>query len=332
MHLGHCFRSSLIFLSVFTTTAAQADCPEGQEVFTSCQIEGRNTEVFTCYNDQVATYGYGPIGSAPELFLSEPIETVDFEPWSGLGKAIIESVTFYNDGHSYEVVGGFDRPFSEEEMLAEDWHFGWVEVARNIEKLARLTCVPETVNFGFGGGIFDAMVAAGLTWDDRSKTWVRDQSHPMPTPVLLAQEQNGATEDCLPATEFSLGGVGMGISAQALAKLGAPEDMGKTFVDGRPIDQIAVSGLLIDILEGRVIEAHATSPEWETPAGLRVGLTRGEVVRILGRVPSGALPTADRFTALSCMGDQDDFPLWYAAIAFGQDKRVQSISFTHLAP
>lgn len=285
-----------------------------------------------CYDDQVATYRYGPIGEAPELFLSEPITTVDFEPWSGLGKAIFESVTFYNEGYSYEVVGGFDRPFSEEEMLLENRHFGWIEVARDAQSLARLECVPDTVSYGFGEGIYDAIVAAGLAWDDRSQTWVPDQSQAMPTPVLLAQDQNGAVADCLPATEFTLGGVGMGDPVETLGKLGSPEASNNISADGRPVDQITAHGLLIDFLGGQMTEMHATSPGWETPSGLRVGLTGGEVIRILGRVPNGEVATAQRFTAPVCLGTEEDFPTWYAVIGFGPDKRVEHISFTSLRP
>ncbi|KEJ94829.1 hypothetical protein SAMN05444149_105437 [Pseudosulfitobacter pseudonitzschiae] len=142
-------------------------------MFTSCQIADRDTEVMVCSDNQVATYRYGPIGGAPDLFLSEPVALVDFEPWSGSGTAIHERVTFYKDGFSYEVGGGFERPFSDEEMQLGPRHFGWVEVARNGEVLSRLECIPETVSYGFGdGGLYAAKVAAGLVWDDRSATWI----------------------------------------------------------------------------------------------------------------------------------------------------------------
>jgi hypothetical protein len=86
-YLGVC----LVCLGVFLTSKAQAGCAPGQEPFTSCQIEGRDTEVFVCFDDNVATYSYGPIGGSPELFLSETIAQVDFQPWSGLGTAISEA-------------------------------------------------------------------------------------------------------------------------------------------------------------------------------------------------------------------------------------------------
>ena len=176
--MGPNWKASLLFIAAFSATEVQAGCPQGQEAFTSCQIEGRNTEVFVCFDDQVATYSYGPIGGPPELILSETIEHVDYEPWSGLGTAISESVTFYNGDYAYDVGGGFDLPFSEEEMLLPIRRFGWVEVTESGQRAASLECIPDTVSYGFGGGIYDLKVAAGQTWDSYSFTWVSDLIQP----------------------------------------------------------------------------------------------------------------------------------------------------------
>lgn len=303
----------------------------GQEAFTSCQIEGRNTEVFVCHDDQIATYSYGPIGEAAALFLSETIENVDFEPWSGSGKAIHENVTFYNGDFSYEVGGGFDRPFSDEEMLLGIRRFGWVDVAQNDEIVSRLECTPKTVSYGFGGGIYDAKVAAGLVWDDYSKTWT--SGAPVQIPVLKTETRHHDPGDCLPATEFAFGFPKMGDRLTApYHKLGSPEASGTFTLGGLEIDRMTVNGLEIDILQDVVIGMKATEPMWKMPSGLQVGLTRGEVIRILGHAPNGAEPTAEKFSALVCLDDQDTIAKWYAVIVFGQDKRVQSISLASLSP
>ena len=162
------------------------------------------------------TYSYGPIGSTPDLFLSETIERVDFEPWSGLGKAISESVTFYNGDFSYEVGGGFDRPFSDEKMELGPRRFGWMDVAQNRQSLSRLECIADTVGYGWGGGMYDTKVAAGLVWDDCSKTWLGDVV--TQTPILFSDDHGG----CLVGPEFMLGGVAMGDPVATLHKLGLP--------------------------------------------------------------------------------------------------------------
>jgi len=277
-----------------------------------------------CFDDQIATYSYGPIGGAPELVLSETIEDVDYEPWSGVGKAISESVTFYNGDYAYDVGGGFERPFSEEEMRRPIRRFGWVEVTESGEHAASLACVPDTVSYGFGGGIHDLKVAAGLTWDSYSFTWVSDLNT---TPILAQYYEDGAYADCLPPEEFSLNGVHMGDPFAILGKLGTPEPTDEVSFSDEPIDRMYLVDTDIDFFQDVVIAMSTTSPHWNTPSGIRAGLTRGEVIRILGRVPHGYSATSQVFTTHACSDVQDAPDEWIVFIDFGQDKRVQRISF-----
>lgn len=306
---------------------ALADCPAGQEPFTSCQIEGRGTEVAVCFDHEVVTYQYGPIDGAPELVLTESVTQVDYEPWSGLGKAIIESVTFYNGDFAYDVGGGFDRPFSDEEMLQPIRRFGWVEVTESGATAAYLECIPETVSYGFGGGIYDIKVAAGQSWDPNSFTWMSGSIVPTNPPLLLESHLYERTGDCLPASEFSLNGVSMGDPLHKLGKLGSPEVVTDPFGSGELIDRMVLVGANIDIFQDKVYGMSTTSERWETPSGLRVGLTRGEVFRILGRVPDGYNATSSRIHTHVCSVVQDAEDEWGMLIEFGQDKRVGSISF-----
>lgn len=308
-------------------TMALADCPAGQEPFTSCQIEGRGTEVAVCFDDEVVTYRYGPIGGAPDLTLTDTIAYVDFEPWSGLGKAISESTTFYNGDYAYDVGGGFDRPFSEEEMQQPIRRFGWVEVTQSGAVAAYLECIPETLSYGFGGGIFDLKVAAGQTWDSESFTWISDSNVPTVPTSLLENHLDKNVVDCLPASEFSLNGVSMGDPLDALGKLGSPEMVSDPFGSGELIDRMALVGANIDFFQDKVYGMSTTSANWRTPSGLRVGMTRGEVIRILGRVPYGHSATSDAYYSHICPDVQDAQDEWGIWIEFGQDKRVDSISF-----
>lgn len=261
------------------------------------------------------------------MFLSATTEHVDFEPWSGSGKAISESVTFYNGDYAYDVGGGFDRPFSDEEMLLDPRRFGWVEVTESGEHAASLECIPETVSYGFGGGIYDIKVAAGLTWDSYSFTWVSDLIQPTATSILMENHQYDVIEDCLPASEFSLGGVSMGDPLDTLGKLGSPEMIEDPNGVGEEIDRMMLLDTHIDIFRDVVIAMSTTSPDWQMPSGLRVGLTRGEVIRILGRVPNGSDATSQLFHTRVCSKKRDADDEWSILIEFGQDKRVQSIDF-----
>lgn len=321
------FRLYLATCCVLIGTMAQADCPVGQEPFTFCQIDGRNTEVFVCFDDQVVTYSYGAVGGTPDLFLSEPVERVDYEPWLGLGKAISESVTFYNGDYAYDVGGGFERPFSEEEMREPIRRFGWVEVTEGGATAAYLECTPETVSYGFGGGIYDIKVAAGQTWDDESFTWISDSIVPISPPLLKKSHLYETVVDCLPASEFSLNGVSMGDPLDTLGKLGSPEMVTDPFESGELIDRMVLAGANIDIFQDKVYGMSTTSARWEMPSGLRFGLTRGEVIRILGRVPSGYNARSERIYTHVCSDEQDAEDEWGILIEFGQDKRVDSIRF-----
>ena len=328
MRLTYRFRVGLLVVATVLASRAAADCPPGQEAFTSCQIKGRTTEVLVCFDDRIATYSYGPLGGAPELFLSETIDAVDYEPWSGLGKAISESVTFYNGDYAYVVGGGFDRPFSAEEMERGPGRFGWLEVTRSGARVASLECIPETVSYGFGGGIHDAKIAAGLDWDSASGTWVSARVQPTSLPLLMENHLYATVEDCLPASEFRLNGVAMGAPLDSLGKLGSPEMIRDPHGAGEEIDRMTLVGATIDIFQGKVSAMATTSPDWPMPSGLRVGLTRGEVIRILGRVPRGYLATSQTFATHVCSETRDAEDDWTITIEFGQNKRVSSLTFT----
>jgi len=87
----------------------------------------------------------------------------------------------------------------------------------------------------------------------------------------------------------------------------------------------------LDIFQDAVVTMSTTSPSWEMPSGLRVGLTRGEVIRLLGRVPNGYTATSQSFTAYVCSDITVPDPEWTMVIEFGQDKRVDRIYFVSLS-
>jgi hypothetical protein len=99
-------RTALFFalLAAPLAAPAQAAC-QGDEAF-SCQVGKKTLEI--CYWKGMLTYRFGPEGK-PELTLNEPLETVDFMPWPGIGRAIWDSVVFENKGVAYEVWSSFDK-------------------------------------------------------------------------------------------------------------------------------------------------------------------------------------------------------------------------------
>ncbi len=161
-----------------SASMASAECPAGQDVFMSCQIEGRQTVLSVCLGPELATYSYGPKGGPAELTLSEPLTSLEYTPWPGVGRAIWEEVAFTNGPYRYTVSAGFDRMFGDEtEADHPTPYFGGVIVQRDDAVLAELTCDRRLTNFGAFGGdpIYEAKTAAGQEWDSREGVW-RDGS------------------------------------------------------------------------------------------------------------------------------------------------------------
>ncbi|MEL6683990.1 MAG: hypothetical protein AAFN63_01135 [Pseudomonadota bacterium] len=163
-------KNTVVFL-LLCAGVAHADCGPQQQTFMSCQIEGQSEHVSVCFDDDVAEYVFGPEGQ-PELSLSEPVQTLSYTPWPGVGRSIWEDVTFRNGAYTYTVFGGFDRMFGDE---TEEDHaqpfFGGVHVRRGDVSVAELTCDRTTVDFAWGGGLWDAKQAAGMTWNFETRQW-----------------------------------------------------------------------------------------------------------------------------------------------------------------
>ncbi len=164
----------LIMVPAISAGTAAADCTPEQEPFMSCQIEGRNMVLSVCLTADLALYSYGPQAGPPDLTLSEPLVSVAYTPWPGVGRSIWEDVTFINGEYRYTVFAGFDRMFGNEtEADHPTPHFGGVTVRQGDVQVAELACDRATVNYGAFGGdpIYEAKIAAGQQWDGREQVW-----------------------------------------------------------------------------------------------------------------------------------------------------------------
>ena len=140
---------------------AHAAC-QGDEAL-SCTIGRKALEV--CYWQGALIYAYGRDGK-PELTLSEPLETVSFTPWPGIGRAIWDTVAFENDGITYEVRTSFDKM---------DDTAGLEGGVTEMQVYATLA----TLVFDKGGvaqsldSVSDLKAGSGQCWDYESKAWGR---------------------------------------------------------------------------------------------------------------------------------------------------------------
>lgn len=151
-----------LFLALLATPVASptlAAC-QGDQAF-SCPIGKKTLEI--CYWKGMLTYRFGP-ERQPEITLNEPLETVAYTPWPGIGRAIWDSVAFQNEGVTYEVWSSFDR--MDENALLE----GGVNVLEGDKLLATLTCDRGSVGTALDT-ISELKAGIGQCWDHGTRTW-----------------------------------------------------------------------------------------------------------------------------------------------------------------
>ena len=146
-------------LLALLATPASAAC-QGDEAF-SCTIGKKTLEV--CSWKGALIYSYGREGK-PELTIAEPLETVAYTPWPGIGRAIWDSVAFQNEGVTYEVWTSFDK--MDENAILE----GGVNVMQSDTTLASLTCDKGSVAHSLDP-ISDLKAGIGQCWAPTAQVW-----------------------------------------------------------------------------------------------------------------------------------------------------------------
>lgn len=141
----------------------------------TCTTKAGAQTLSVCLNGADAVYRYGPTKGTPDLEIAAPIRSVGYMPWPGIGRNIWESVTFTNNGYSYEVFTGFDRAVGDGEEDTSQV-YGSVSVRKGDDEIAALICDAGSVEWSYGGGLYDAKTALGLCWQH----WPENQWQPCP--------------------------------------------------------------------------------------------------------------------------------------------------------
>ena len=128
----------------------------------SCRIGAKALEL--CHVGGDLTYAFGPRG-APELTITEPLQTVNFAPWPGVGSNIWETVIFVNGDHAYEVWTSVTR-----DPEATDGLQGGVRVLNGAAMVAELACDPGTASNALDV-IWDLKASVGMCWEFASISW-----------------------------------------------------------------------------------------------------------------------------------------------------------------
>ncbi|MFN3577830.1 MAG: hypothetical protein ACK4TJ_12740 [Tabrizicola sp.] len=151
-------RAALLLIALASPAVA---CPTGTEIF-SCTIRGKPLRL--CHDAGRMTYSFGP-ADKPELSLSQPLETLAFTPWPGIGSDIWETVAFPNRGYIYEVWTSVTRDPEATTGLR-----GGVTVVQGETTVARLTCDLDTPTHSLDV-IYELKEAIGQCWDLNSSSW-----------------------------------------------------------------------------------------------------------------------------------------------------------------
>lgn len=146
-------------LIVLLAAPAHAAC-QGETVF-SCPIGKKTLDI--CHAKGLLTYQFGRTGK-PELIISEPLETVAYTPWPGIGRAIWDSVAFQNEGVTYEVWSSFDK--MDENAVLE----GGINVMEGDKTLATLTCDKGSVAYSIDA-ISELKAGIGQCWNFGDREW-----------------------------------------------------------------------------------------------------------------------------------------------------------------
>jgi hypothetical protein len=153
-------RAAILLLALLASPA-HAACQNDSEVF-SCRIGAKTLQV--CHWKGALIYQFGPENNW-DLSIAEPLETVAFTPWPGIGSAIWETVAFRNKGYSYEVWTSAERDPEAPSGLT-----GGVSVLEGDTVVAQLTCDPGTPSQSLDG-IYDLKEAIGQCWDFDARRW-----------------------------------------------------------------------------------------------------------------------------------------------------------------
>lgn len=162
------------FILTLLANPVWADCGGYEGTFLHCQIEDSSKILSVCFDDDFATYRFGPPAGPPDLELIEPIATLTYIPWPGAGSTIWEEVQFTNEGHRYMVVAAIERTAltDKPDPIIGEGYFGGVLVHRGSKEVADLSCDPATVYINYMSGLSFAKNRLGYVWNVDAQDWV----------------------------------------------------------------------------------------------------------------------------------------------------------------
>ena len=157
---------------ILTASAALAGCPSGTTTILSCTFQNGAKFVDACQDGTTATYAFGKAGRAPDLTLAEPVATLYYTPWPGVGRSFWATAAFENEGFTYLLWYDYDKMLADQQDQGADVPdplTAGISVLRGDgEGLASLECDPGSIDTEMDA-LTEAKENLGLCWD--GQTW-----------------------------------------------------------------------------------------------------------------------------------------------------------------
>lgn len=144
----------------------------------------------------------------------------------------------------------------------------------------------------------------------------------------IAIPYGGPQGACLPMSEFELNGVRDGTPVSELIARGMLVIRGDVIPDFFGVDTFSHDGLVVYMLGDTVVEVYSTDPQWGTPSGLSVGLSRADVHGILGWAPQEEIPASQEYAINICDAATNpslNTVFLSLVIVFGSDQKVDKV-------
>lgn len=135
-------RAAMIAACLWTAAPASAQW-HAEETVLHCRFEAQDRVASISLAGTRAIYRYGRPGRKPELTLSSPLAELDYRRQDGAGDTIDEIATFANGDTAYRFAAGFRNGAQPDPSALRP--FGLLTVSRAGKALAKLACVPESI-------------------------------------------------------------------------------------------------------------------------------------------------------------------------------------------
>jgi hypothetical protein len=172
-----------------------------------------------------------------------------------------------------------------------------------------------------------AAIVAGSTPAGGQQSYRCEGAGPLQSVTLPPEDSVG---QCMLSEEFTVAGLYLGDPLAVLDRLGTPRGLTSSYGEDDGGGYIAYTyrydGLAVEIVRDMIDLITAAGPGRATPSGLRVGMARVDVIRVLGNMPGVDYATDTGYSFPACQTpDGRNWSFMYFELNFDTDDRLATI-------